>query len=611
MTRGFLFADLRGYTAFTEAHGAAAAAMLLERYRVLVRGAIEHFEGSEIRTEGDSFYVVFGSVSAAVRCGLAIVEAAEGDRTSHPESPIRVGVGVHAGETVETAEGYVGTPVNLAARICAQARPGEVLVSDTVRALTQTVLSVRFEPRGRKQLKGIGEPVSLFSAIAVDSTAAANAATARSRWRLSGRGVATLVTGGLILAAAAAFGWTALRPASLPPGPWRVAISLPLSGDLSQGERGGEAMRDAVSLAISEANAAGGLGGVHIELVDYDSAAEEVLPGKAAPSPLIERVASDGRVIALIGPWSSPLAFHQVPVTNEAGLLQCSPSATDPGLTKPRDGALDLRSAHPDRINFVRPVAADDINATAMATYAFDDLGIARVLVVDDTLELGRAVADNFEAAFRAKGGETIRRALNVGSDPASVLAELSSSQGDAPQAVFFGGFTATGAAKVRRAMTRAGHGDLPFLSWDGIFDGAASDDGSFINRAGSAAVGSLLAHSGLPAPRSDFVDRFRAAYGSRPSEYTAAAYACAEVILESLRAVADSNPSAGDLREAVRAYATDPGHTFGTVLGSLSFDANGDSTAQFVTFYGVEPGAAGGDPEWRIEDTRVFPPSP
>ena len=133
-TRGFLFADLRGYTEFVERHGAVTAAELLEHYREMVRGCVALFGGAEIRTEGDSFYVVFESVSQAVRCGLAIVEAAADASAARPD-PIRVGVGIHAGETVETPDGYVGTPVNIAARLCALADVGEVLVSDTVRAL--------------------------------------------------------------------------------------------------------------------------------------------------------------------------------------------------------------------------------------------------------------------------------------------------------------------------------------------------------------------------------------------------------------------------------------------------------------------------------------------
>ena len=93
--------------------------------------------------------MVFPSASDAVRCGLAIATAAASASTEHPERPIRVGIGVHAGESTETAEGYVGSAVNIAARICAQAAAGEVLVTDTVRSLTRTSGEIRFAVRGR------------------------------------------------------------------------------------------------------------------------------------------------------------------------------------------------------------------------------------------------------------------------------------------------------------------------------------------------------------------------------------------------------------------------------------------------------------------------------
>src|SRR3990172_4712072 len=157
-TNGFLFADLRDYTGYVESHGDQAAAVLLEAYRTLVRSAVAEFGAAEIKTEGDSFHVVFPPASSAVQAGLAILRAAT-DRTESDGAPIRVGIGVHAGETVETSEGYVGSAVNVAARVCSQARPGELLVTDTVRALTRTFLSVRFVDRRARKLKGIEEPV--------------------------------------------------------------------------------------------------------------------------------------------------------------------------------------------------------------------------------------------------------------------------------------------------------------------------------------------------------------------------------------------------------------------------------------------------------------------
>ncbi|MEP6651609.1 MAG: hypothetical protein ABJA74_17100, partial [Lapillicoccus sp.] len=83
---------------------------------------------------------------------------------SDPERAIQVGIGVNAGESVAAAEGYVGSAVNIAARVCALAKAGEVVVTDTVRGLTRTSGRLQFVPLGKRHLKGITEPIALFRA---------------------------------------------------------------------------------------------------------------------------------------------------------------------------------------------------------------------------------------------------------------------------------------------------------------------------------------------------------------------------------------------------------------------------------------------------------------
>ena len=220
LTRGFLFADLRGYTAYVGNKGAAAASALLDRYRALVRKAVAEHQGAEIKTEGDSFYVVFASVSAAVRCGLEILEAVTEVNRDHPEAPIAVGIGVHAGETVENGDGYVGTAVNVAARLCAQAAAGELLVSDTVRILTASVLPVRYVSRGRQQLKGIPEPVAVYRAERGEFTSAPISSRLRSA-----RSLAVAAIAAMTLLVAASLGWLALGQRTTP-----LPSSSPVAG---------------------------------------------------------------------------------------------------------------------------------------------------------------------------------------------------------------------------------------------------------------------------------------------------------------------------------------------------------------------------------------------
>lgn len=202
--RGFLFADLRGYTDFVDRRGNAAVSALLDDYRGLVRAVLGRRSGSEIRTEGDSFFVVFDSASDAVEAALEIThEAAAIDR---PDGPIHVGVGVHAGETIATAEGFVGAAVNLAARLCSFAKTGEVLVSDTVRQLTRAQLPYQFERRTRRRLKGLAEPVTIYRVLP-------SAARPGSR-RWSRQAVALL--GAAAIAGFVVLAFAALRPPADP-----------------------------------------------------------------------------------------------------------------------------------------------------------------------------------------------------------------------------------------------------------------------------------------------------------------------------------------------------------------------------------------------------------
>jgi len=190
-TRGFLFADLRGYTHYAETHGDIAAAALLDAYRSLVRDTVEHYPGADIRTWGDGLFIIFGSASSAIQCALAIIEAASAASAGEPGHVIRIGIGIHAGETVEVAEDYVGSAVNIAARVCAEAGVGEVLVTNTVRDLTRTLVPAEFVAAGTRHLKGIGEAIELWSVKRPGRARPPRPTSARAvtsiRWPLVGR----------------------------------------------------------------------------------------------------------------------------------------------------------------------------------------------------------------------------------------------------------------------------------------------------------------------------------------------------------------------------------------------------------------------------------------
>jgi class 3 adenylate cyclase len=324
-TRGFLFADLRGYTDFVERHGDDAGARLLERYRLMMRGVISRQAGAEVRTEGDSFYVLFPSASRAVAAALEIVAAAGQETVEHPEIPIRVGVGVHAGETAETAEGPVGSAVNLAARICAQAQAGEVLVSDTVRGLTRTRQIGTFEPVGLRRLKGIGEPIALYRVLAPGTTAATPVASRRLPMPLMYVGVLVVVVvllAGPAYALLAGFGASAtpVPPAGSgasatpvgPGGPPTSSLATTASpsaperlrqGALRAGVYATSTFQPGIVLTLEEGWSAGP------EADDYLPLARTELPDDRLTFHRVVRASSDG-CYTLSQPLDGPLALY-------------------------------------------------------------------------------------------------------------------------------------------------------------------------------------------------------------------------------------------------------------------------------------------------------------
>lgn len=162
-TLTFLFSDLRGFTALVEREGDAAAARHVAEYGALVREAIARARGAEIETEGYSFFVTFPTAGEALRCAIAVQRRARQATTGHPERPIEVGIGLHAGEPETDGKQLIGASVNLAARLCAQAGTGEILVSEVVRGLVRTSMIAPLQERTGLVLKGIDDPPRVYA----------------------------------------------------------------------------------------------------------------------------------------------------------------------------------------------------------------------------------------------------------------------------------------------------------------------------------------------------------------------------------------------------------------------------------------------------------------
>jgi len=158
--RTILFTDVEGSTALTQRLGDAGARDVLRNHERIVREALRAHGGAEVKALGDGFMASFSSATRALECAIAM-QRAFAARNEAAEEPIRVRIGLNAGEPIAEEEDLFGTAVNLAARIAAQAAGGEILASDVVR---QLVAGKRFlfADRGSVALRGFEDPVRLY-----------------------------------------------------------------------------------------------------------------------------------------------------------------------------------------------------------------------------------------------------------------------------------------------------------------------------------------------------------------------------------------------------------------------------------------------------------------
>jgi class 3 adenylate cyclase len=156
-----LFTDMEGSTTLTQRLGDAKAQEVLRTHNRIVRDALKAHSGSEIKHTGDGIMASFASASRALECAIDIQRALAQYNESNPDMPIGVRIGLNAGEPVAEEEDLFGTAVQLAARICAHAEPGEILAPIVVRELAAGK-GFLLADRGDVALRGFEDPVRLY-----------------------------------------------------------------------------------------------------------------------------------------------------------------------------------------------------------------------------------------------------------------------------------------------------------------------------------------------------------------------------------------------------------------------------------------------------------------
>jgi class 3 adenylate cyclase len=159
--RTILFTDIVGSTELTQRLGDRAAMDILDVHDGLVREALGRNRGREVKHLGDGLMGVFVSADDAIRCALE-AHAALRDAAHRTVEPIRIRIGAAAGEPVERNGDFFGSTVQLAARLCVQAQPGQTLVSSSVAELCA---DRDFTDVGELILKGFPQPVRAHAVV--------------------------------------------------------------------------------------------------------------------------------------------------------------------------------------------------------------------------------------------------------------------------------------------------------------------------------------------------------------------------------------------------------------------------------------------------------------
>jgi class 3 adenylate cyclase len=155
-----LFTDMEGSTSLTQRLGDAKAQEVLRTHNTIIRDALKAYSGSETKHTGDGIMASFASASKALEAAISMQRAFAQHNESNPDTPIRVRMGLNAGEPVAEDQDLFGTAVQLAARICAHAEPGQILIPEGVRHLVAGKKFL-FADLGETVLRGFEDPVRL------------------------------------------------------------------------------------------------------------------------------------------------------------------------------------------------------------------------------------------------------------------------------------------------------------------------------------------------------------------------------------------------------------------------------------------------------------------
>ncbi|HTH60808.1 MAG TPA: branched-chain amino acid ABC transporter substrate-binding protein [Paraburkholderia sp.] len=320
----------------------------------------------------------------------------------------------------------------------------------------------------------------------------------------------------------------------------------------------GKDTENGARLAVEEINAQGLVVGGKKVTIQLDAEDDAGDPRQATQD--AQKLVDDG-VVAVVGHMNSGTTIPASKIYNDAGIVQVSPSATNPAYTQ-----QGFKTAY-------RVVATDAQQGPALADYALKTMKVKTVAIVDDATAYGQGLADEFEKKAKADGLKVLSH--DATNDKATDFrAILTKIKGEQPDVIMYGGLDATGGPFAKQAKQLG----MPMKVLAG--DGLCADD--LAKLAGDAADDVICSIAGAPLSRmpkgAGFSQRYEKRFGIHPVLNSPFAYDAVYVIVDAMKRAGSTEPD--------KILAAMPATNYEGVLGQTQFDSKGDLRHGVISLY-------------------------
>lgn len=343
----------------------------------------------------------------------------------------------------------------------------------------------------------------------------------------------------------------------------KVGINYELSGNTASY---GQSNVEGITMAIDEVNAAGGVLGKTIVGVQGDNKSEA-----AEATAIATKLMTKDKVVAVLGPATSGNFKAQSPIAEKNKIPTISASATADDVTVDSKGVKEY---------VFRLCFNDAYQGTAMAAFATDNMKATKaVIIMDNSSDYAKGLAENFTTAFEANGGTIVDKAAYVAKDKDfnAILTKIKSESFDV---IFLPGYYEEAGLIIKQA--RALGITAPILGGDGF------DSPTLVQLAGADALNDVYFSNHYTAIDQDpavlkFIEDFKAKYGKEPNSFNALGYDLGKFIADAIERAGSEDPA-----EITKALASTT--EFTGVTGTFSMDEN-HNPVKTITVIGLENG--------------------